>query len=1162
MNTKLLGSALAIMLATFFSGEVRAQAAFSEMFTGTTSDNDWYFFNGACLTAGTSTSLTSPGPIPACTTVLSSYYGAGGLTDPALVGGYNGYLGSTTAPASRAAQVRDPTGNGALRFTNGSPYGYSQSGAIVSSDTFPTGSGIQVTFKTVTYRGDSGGAGHDGADGISFYMMDGSQPAGIGAWGGSLAYSCSNSNPPYNGLVGGYIGLGIDEYGNFLNGRALMPGYTGTNAASGDNSALGYGYKPGRIGMRGAGNIAWSWLNANYPTYYPATLTAAQRQVAVQKTCQWGVLHDFSGSTTTTTNSVKLATAVPDYAPIPGAYKELGGIQIANESAVKRSDATAIFYNLKVTQDGLLSLSYSLNGGAYQQVIKNQDISASNGPLPATMRFGFAGSTGGSTNIHEILCFKAATADQSGSSATVNEKQAAKVQAGTQAYFAYFNPNTWTGNVTANSLIDSGGVISVATTANWDASCVLDGITAAKPCTKTGATTPLAALGPDSRVMLTWNGSAGVPFRFASLSAGQQSTVNALDAVATAKRVNFLRGDQTNEINSAGVGLFRNRDSILGDIVDSSPAWVGPPISPYTVTWKDRLNPATVMAENGGQSYASFVAAAQTRQNVIYAGANDGFLHGFRAGSFDSSGGFVDSAATPNDGKEVLAYMPGSLLQSSVLASSAGGCTDLNNTGTVAQNIHGVTPAVSGNPLCVQPELDFASSQYAHNFFVDASPGVGDLYYSGAWHTWLVGGLGVGGRAVYALDVTNPTAANFSETNAASLVVGEWNASTISCVNVSNCGNNLGNTYGTPQVRRMHNGKWAVIFGNGLGSASGDAGIFIMTVDSSGTKQMYYYSTGAYGSNGINYATPADLDGDHLTDYIYAGDLQGKVWRFDVTSTDAGTWAVNSNPLFATSGGQPITSQLLVVSTLAPGTLPRLMVEFGTGQRTQLTNTAAEIFATGSQSLYGVWDWNLSGWNALSPAVPYQSLAATNAATGLTSPYLVQPSNLQSQTFTINATVNTRDGTNNTVCWQGSTVCGASNNKYGWYVNLPGGQEQIIFNPVFYQGAFIVNSAIPANNSPTSCAIALDTGYTYAVSVANGGVFTNAFPTYEYNNLPVVDPIEAGIQTDATGSPYIVTTVEGTTNLVYQTVSGNPGAQQANIPPNTSAKRLTWIERR
>ena len=46
------------------------------------------------------------------------------------------------------------------------------------------------------------------------------------------------------------------------------------------------------------------------------------------------------------------------------------------------------------------------------------------------------------------------------------------------------------------------------------------------------------------------------------------------------------------------------------------------------------------------------------------------------------------------------------------------------------------------------------------------------------------------------------------------------------------------------------------------------------------------------------------------------------------------------------------------------------------------------------------------------------------------------------------------------------------------------------------------------------------------------------------------------------GSPYIVTTVEGTTNLVYQTVSGNPGAQQANIPPNTSAKRLTWIERR
>ena len=141
----------------------------------------------------------------------------------------------------------------------------------------------------------------DGADGISFFLMDCECPRyhhdrrhgqgdgnGLGSWGGSLGYTCSNSNPPYNGLVGAYLGLGIDEYGNFLNGTSLVAGYAGTNTATGDNSALGYGYKPGRIGLRGAGNIAWSWLQHQLlPLRVPGDIfTAAQQQAAVQATCK------------------------------------------------------------------------------------------------------------------------------------------------------------------------------------------------------------------------------------------------------------------------------------------------------------------------------------------------------------------------------------------------------------------------------------------------------------------------------------------------------------------------------------------------------------------------------------------------------------------------------------------------------------------------------------------------------------------------------------------------------------------------------------------------------------------------------------------------------------------------------------------------------------
>ena len=145
---------------------------------------------------------------------------------------------------------------------------------------------------------------------------------------------------------------------------------------------------------------------------------------------------------------------------------------------MKRADATPILYKLKITQDGLLTFSYSFNGGAYKSVISNQSITAANGALPSSFRFGFAGSSGGSTNIHEIMCFRAAPANQSGSSTSVNEKQAAKVENGTQAYFAYYNPNEWTGRLTANSLIDTAGVVTVNTTANRDASCVFTGVAA------------------------------------------------------------------------------------------------------------------------------------------------------------------------------------------------------------------------------------------------------------------------------------------------------------------------------------------------------------------------------------------------------------------------------------------------------------------------------------------------------------------------------------------------------------------------------------------------------------------------------------------------------------------------------------------------------------
>jgi type IV pilus assembly protein PilY1 len=301
--------------------------------------------------------------------------------------------------------------------------------------------------------------------------------------------------------------------------------------------------------------------------------------------------------------------------------------------------------------------------------------------------------------------------------------------------------------------------------------------------------------------------------------------------------------------------------------------------------------------------------------------------------------------------------------------------------------------------------------------------------------------------------------------------------------------------------------------------------------------------------------TSADLDGDHITDYVYAGDLLGNLWRFDLTSNVPANWKAGSAPLFTTPSGQPITTRLVVASGPSAVGPQQLMVAFGTGQKTPFTNTAPVGYSSGTQDMYGVWDWNLSSWNALSSA-KYASLDATNAATGLSSPYTLAQTNLQKQTFTVNSAGNRDITTNATVCWQGTSACSTGNNKFGWYADLPGTSEQIVFNPELLGTAFVVNSTIPANNSILSCTTNTDTGYTYAVQVMNGGAFNKFFPQYKD------DAIAAGVETDATGTSFPVMTVDGATWLVYQTVKDQHKTTKVNLPPNTKTNRLTWIELR
>ena len=1054
----------------------------TEDFTGAQTNNNWLLprtgggtqYNFACLTAGNDVGVgneTVAGSPPRCPTRYPY-------------------------PRNDRTFPNDAPGKGALRLTP--PHTY-MAGGIVSNFTFPTNEGIEVSFVTYTYGGT-------GADGITFFLTDGNEAPSIGATGGSLGYSCANATTKGQGIRGGYLGLGIDEFGNFLN--------------QGDNTNTGFNRVPGRIGLRGAGSINYYTLNKNYPHYYPSGLSQEAQDYAVFRTCQQGSLFRHNGGN----NWHNMNTPVLNYPALPGGYTNLSSSTPIGLGA-SRTQARPINYKLRITPAGILSLWWSYNGGDYQPILVDRNIIATNGPLPSSFRFGFVGSTGGSTNYHDITCFKATPAAISDNSAAVNLPEA-EYKTEAQIYVTTYSPVNWWSSLTSQNIAynTSTGVVAVNPRANWDASCNLTG----GVCNKTGGN-PVTEQSPDNRTIITYDGTNGTAFQWNSLNATQKGILNAVDNNGQL-RLSYLRGDRSQELQTDGSGKFRRRTGVLGDIINnSSPSWVGPPTE-YTkpAVWADKLTGKS-MPENisGVQTYADFKTLYNDRVNVLYVGANDGFLHGFRTGAYDSKGEKYEATATkPNDGKELLAYMPADVLK----------------------RIHHNTKS----------NLDFSSPNYAHNYFNDATPGTGDLFYDGKWHTWLVSGLGSGGAAIYALDVTDPEGTHesgnkFTESNANKLVIGEWSYNAGDAV-----WKHLGNTHGKPEIVRFHNGQWGAVFGNGWCDAndatngnctapSGKAGIYLMLLDeTTGAPSFKFLDTGIGSSaspNGIAHVTPADFDGDHIVDYVYAGDLQGNVWRFDLTDVSTSEWEKSSSlsKLFSTPAGQPITSKLSVgyiKQKKSTDATPRVMVNFGTGRKINGYLVNSDTYLTSTQSMYGVWDSNFASWNSKSSQKFVQ----------YTSPSTLSKSKLTRQT--VNTTTNKMS--NNDVCWADNASCLESQKSFGWYMDL-NSPEQIIYSPVLSEEteAILVNTFIPGRDQSVSCEAPVPSGFTYAFDLMTGkgkkGYWDGKFNEDGYR-LPL----------GATGSPTLIK-VNGKWVMLTKDSKGDIKVTPIYTPPESSSvKRLSW----
>lgn len=229
---------------------------------------------------------------------------------------------------------------------------------------------------------------------------------------------------------------------------------------------------------------------------------------------------------------------------------------------------------------------------------------------------------------------------------------------------------------------------------------------------------------------------------------------------------------------------------------------------------------------------------------------------------------------------------------------------------------------------------------YAHKYFVDGPVAVSTRKQTPGQNT-LVGALGRGGKGIFSLDVSSP--GSFDEGDV------EWERT-------ETPNGNMGMVMGRPIITRLNNGDMGVIVANGINSTNDRAALLVYDLDTGALISEISTGVGsATAPNGLFAPVGLDLDVNGTIDYVYAGDMLGNLWKFDLTAGNAATWdnTGSRTRLFtATSAGgtvQPITGGLTLA--MNPTTF-KTWVFFGTGRLI----TVGDMVDQSIQSLYGIED--------------------------------------------------------------------------------------------------------------------------------------------------------------------------------------------------------------
>ncbi|SMC21133.1 type IV pilus assembly protein PilY1 [Andreprevotia lacus DSM 23236] len=478
---------------------------------------------------------------------------------------------------------------------------------------------------------------------------------------------------------------------------------------------------------------------------------------------------------------------------------------------------------------------------------------------------------------------------QTGSSSAAATSNLEPVQGDNFAYVASYRTQEWYGDVLSSTVDPTTGAVALTNDANgfpipgtyvWSAQAQLD---------------PLAGDGTDSRTIYFFDSTQTSKlnsFTYANLDATKKAYFSNV-CVSPYKLTQCTGMSSANQtIANSGdnmVKYLRGQYSYEGGVAGKDELY-----RPRTHRLGDIVNASPAFAGKpklpyGDTGYSDYITAQASRAGTVYAAANDGMLHAFNASNGNERWAYIPTAVMPN--------------------------------------------------LYKLAATDYPSN---HQYFVDGSPVVGDVYFGSAWHTILVGGLGKGGRSYYALDITDPTAPKalweFSDTN-------------------------LGYSYGNPVIAKLRDGTWVVMVSGGYNNADGNGHLFIVNAATGakvtgGDIQTYTSGSTPAGTSGspsgmVKIEAWVDSQTDNTAQRVYGGDLLGNVWRFDINDIIApsGKEAMLLANLSISSTPQPITTRPRVAKGTYGGS-DYNFVMVATGKymgQSDLTSTA-------QQSVYGIKD--------------------------------------------------------------------------------------------------------------------------------------------------------------------------------------------------------------